>query len=254
MFQAALLLVAFAADPSAAAPTPLPLVRAQEKPAQQDPLDAEFEKLMTQAEEAANAYEEKKKEDPKTPRWQVGMWDKFQALADKGHGRSLVWLAQNAQFKYEGKKEISAKKLELFGKLIEKHGSAEWAEQIVPLVMREKKYFGMQEMDKLLSQLKSTSKSRDVQAAAIDGLTNVLTGTSAGAAEQKRVEEYKAELVRDYQGTHVVERMNAEEFKANRLVVGKPVPDIEAKDIEGVAFKLSDYKGKVVLLDFWGFW
>jgi len=38
------------------------------------------------------------------------------------------------------------------------------------------------------------------------------------------------------------------------LGVGKPVPEIEAEDADGKKFKLSDYKGKVVLLDFWGNW
>ena len=36
--------------------------------------------------------------------------------------------------------------------------------------------------------------------------------------------------------------------------VGCEAPEIVAKDIQGVEFKLSDYRGKVVLLDFWGFW
>jgi hypothetical protein len=36
--------------------------------------------------------------------------------------------------------------------------------------------------------------------------------------------------------------------------VGKPAPEIAGDDLDGKAFKLSDYKGKVVLLDFWGFW
>jgi hypothetical protein len=36
--------------------------------------------------------------------------------------------------------------------------------------------------------------------------------------------------------------------------IGKPAPEIEWDDIDGKAFKLSDYKGKVVLLDFWGNW
>ena len=35
---------------------------------------------------------------------------------------------------------------------------------------------------------------------------------------------------------------------------GKPAPEMEGKDLEGAAFKLSEYRGKVVLLDFWGFW
>ena len=29
---------------------------------------------------------------------------------------------------------------------------------------------------------------------------------------------------------------------------------LEAEDIDGVVFKLSDYRGKVVMLDFWGDW
>lgn len=36
--------------------------------------------------------------------------------------------------------------------------------------------------------------------------------------------------------------------------VGCTAPDIEGVDLDGVAFKLSDYKGKVIFLDFWGDW
>ncbi|MFN6145409.1 MAG: hypothetical protein ACK5AL_03515 [Planctomycetota bacterium] len=36
--------------------------------------------------------------------------------------------------------------------------------------------------------------------------------------------------------------------------VGVVAPDIEGTDLDGVAFKLSDYRGKVVFLDFWGDW
>jgi hypothetical protein len=43
-------------------------------------------------------------------------------------------------------------------------------------------------------------------------------------------------------------------FELQKLSVGKPAPDIEAEDIDGKTFKLSDYRGKVVVLDFWGDW
>lgn len=36
--------------------------------------------------------------------------------------------------------------------------------------------------------------------------------------------------------------------------IGKTAPDIEGEDIDGQTFKLSDYRGKVVFLDFWGHW
>lgn len=36
--------------------------------------------------------------------------------------------------------------------------------------------------------------------------------------------------------------------------VGKLAPEIIGEDLDGVAFKLSDYRGKVVMLDFYGDW
>jgi RNA polymerase sigma factor (sigma-70 family) len=43
-------------------------------------------------------------------------------------------------------------------------------------------------------------------------------------------------------------------FELRNLVVGKTAPEIEGEDINGAKFKLSDYRGKVVLLNFywWG--
>lgn len=36
--------------------------------------------------------------------------------------------------------------------------------------------------------------------------------------------------------------------------VGKVAADIKGEDTDGKKFKLSDYRGKVVMLDFWGHW
>ena len=36
--------------------------------------------------------------------------------------------------------------------------------------------------------------------------------------------------------------------------IGKAAPEITGADVDGKPLKLSDYKGKVVLLDFWGDW
>jgi hypothetical protein len=38
------------------------------------------------------------------------------------------------------------------------------------------------------------------------------------------------------------------------LEVGNLAPEIEGEDIDGKKFKLSDYRGKIVMLDFWGNW
>src|SRR5262249_12106963 len=46
------------------------------------------------------------------------------------------------------------------------------------------------------------------------------------------------------------------EHRASRvaLTAGSPAPDFTFTDLEGRSHKLSDYRGKVVLLDFWGAW
>ena len=39
-----------------------------------------------------------------------------------------------------------------------------------------------------------------------------------------------------------------------QLVEGKPVPDLSGEDLDGKAMKLSEHKGKVVMLSFWATW
>jgi hypothetical protein len=43
-------------------------------------------------------------------------------------------------------------------------------------------------------------------------------------------------------------------FEMDHLQIGKAPPDFEVTDENGVKFKLSDYRGKVVVIDFWGEW
>ncbi len=38
------------------------------------------------------------------------------------------------------------------------------------------------------------------------------------------------------------------------LAVGTIAPEIAGVDTDGTEFKLSDYKGKIVMVDFWGDW
>jgi hypothetical protein len=52
-------------------------------------------------------------------------------------------------------------------------------------------------------------------------------------------------------GGTVGEKADAELFKIRHLAVGKEAPEIEGEDQDGKRFKLTDYRGKVVLLDFW---
>ena len=64
------------------------------------------------------------------------------------------------------------------------------------------------------------------------------------------------ELLRSIRSSNeqTMETARRELFAIEHLAIGKEVPEIEGNDLDGVSFKLSDYRGKVVLLDFWGDW
>ncbi|MBI5684329.1 MAG: redoxin domain-containing protein [Verrucomicrobia bacterium] len=36
--------------------------------------------------------------------------------------------------------------------------------------------------------------------------------------------------------------------------IGQVAPEIRGKDLDNKPMKLSEFRGKVVVLDFWGFW
>src|SRR5262245_9236932 len=54
-------------------------------------------------------------------------------------------------------------------------------------------------------------------------------------------------------GDTVADRAKSELFEIRHLSVGQEAPDIEGEDEDGKRFKLSDYRGKVILLDFWSY-
>ena len=58
---------------------------------------------------------------------------------------------------------------------------------------------------------------------------------------------------KSYRGT-LADAASGELFEIRNLAIGKQAPDIEGTDIDGEPFKISDYRGKVVVLDFWGHW
>lgn len=54
-------------------------------------------------------------------------------------------------------------------------------------------------------------------------------------------------------GATVAARAESALFEVRHLAVGRRAPEIEGEDQDGHRFRLSDYRGKVVLLDFWSY-
>lgn len=55
-------------------------------------------------------------------------------------------------------------------------------------------------------------------------------------------------------GSDTLTKAVANEMIAMKLGVGNPIPDVEGIDLDGKKIKMSSFRGKVVLLDFWATW
>ncbi|MBL8842887.1 MAG: hypothetical protein JNL90_15320 [Planctomycetes bacterium] len=102
------------------------------------------------------------------------------------------------------------------------------------------------------------SKSKPVQAACKYTAATKEAANAGSVAEAKKMvaklEKLKAEIGTLPAAFGQTYAQMLDELIDGLKVVGTPAQEIAGKDLDGVAFKLSDYKGKVVLLDFWGYW
>jgi len=76
--------------------------------------------------------------------------------------------------------------------------------------------------------------------------------TEARKAFQEVLETFAD--VKDPRGYKLADVAKTSLYAIENLRIGKVAPDIEADDLDGKRFKLSDHRGKVVVLVFWAAW
>ena len=75
---------------------------------------------------------------------------------------------------------------------------------------------------------------------------------SLSDAQAERIADELSALKKEFPKQEAA--LDKEIYKAKSLTIGRQAPEIEGVDVDGVSFKLSDYRGKVVVIDFWGDW
>ena len=78
--------------------------------------------------------------------------------------------------------------------------------------------------------------------------------SAASVAGEFQVAREVYEALLDRYGDNAPLRAKVKDDLARLDMVGKPAPNIPVRDRSGVVFRISDFKGKYVLVDFWATW
>jgi thiol-disulfide isomerase/thioredoxin len=122
----------------------------------------------------------------------------------------------------------------------------------------------MADPEKMLERIEKDSTNISVKGQAAMALAtfyNDLAENAGVPADKKKEASTKADaafarVLKDYAKEKDLDGNSLGEAAAalSSLSVGKLAPDATAKDLEGKGVKLSDHKGKVVVLDIWATW
>jgi hypothetical protein len=119
----------------------------------------------------------------------------------------------------------------------------------------------------LLQAVRDKNPSRDIRGLATYALASGLFARSeertAAKADADKLRQESEQLfeeviakygdVKDH-GKTLAKKGQSSLYEIRNLAIGKKAPDIQGSDSDGKSFKLSDYRGKVVVLDFWALW
>ncbi len=105
----------------------------------------------------------------------------------------------------------------------------------------------------LIEQIVAATPRDSVKYVGLYALSQNAADEEKEVAILKQIAAYDGEVI--FRGRYdVVQMAKSRLFEVENLQIGKVAPEIEGEDLQGETLKLSDYRGKVVVLDFWGDW
>ena len=223
-----------------------------------DDLDEEFEEAREEWREriqetkGARARRDLRRQDPVH-----AFWPRFEELESTGEIRALFWLLDHVQDSDVERSKRGALRLSLYEKLVGRYGDDPAFSEGLERMFADRRLVreaGPEALERL-SQL-ALERSKTPQARATIQLRLALATQSSDDPEA--VERALTELERLAASEHLAaadrELARRRVFAHRHLRVGCVAPDFEAADVDGVELSLSEFRGQVVLLDFFGFW
>lgn len=182
-------------------------------------------------------------------------WPRFEERVRAGDARGLLWQAEAVEERGLERAAVVDVKRDAIATLVASHADAPWAAtETIGLIARQRPWFDEAWVRQRIEELATTAKDRENSAAAWLALSRRYEGSRATPEDRARAAELRAKLAREFADTKAAKAAAEHGVATVGVKVGQLAPDFDAVDADGAAFKLSEYRGKVVLLDFWGFW
>jgi hypothetical protein len=172
---------------------------------------------------------------------------RFEALANGGSGRALVWLVKKAS-KLEKRKQIPALKEEWYGRLFKDYLDAEWFGDVIGMYTKERRDVSAETIELTLASALERSEG-DARARVLLGLARYRLAGKCNSG----LDFYK-ELLAEHPDSLVAKDAQREYDLLTKFGMGAQPPDFQGKTIDGAPISLHANRGKVTVIDFWGFW
>lgn len=172
---------------------------------------------------------------------------RFEGLADAGSGRSLVWLITNAS-KLEKRKQAAGLKAGCYERLWASHLDAKWFGEVITMYTKERR-----DVDALTIEATLADALERVEG---DARARVLLGLAryrlAGKCNSG-LEFYK-QVLEEHPDSAAAKVAQVEYDRLTKFAIGAVPPEFKGKTIDGEEITLYGHRGKVTVVDFWGFW
>ena len=229
--------------------------------------DAQFESLEKEAQEIVATWRKAMREMRNKPKTEgesmpaISMRPplkplvaKYAAAAKEFAGtehapRFLVWVLQNG-LQFDKKAAFEA-----FDTLSEHHANAPEIVRVVRMLGYMERMIGEEKVKAFRTKIEATNQSPDVKGwLALDKYGDTIKKAKTDSIEYKTARIALLAMAEKVSDKHLASELRGVIDEREKFGIGNVAPDIAGIDLDGVEFKLSDYKGKVIFLDFWGDW
>jgi hypothetical protein len=153
----------------------------------------------------------------------------------------VVQLAGNVGMKEEAEDSIQV--------LVTEYVKSPLLERVASGLEYSQGTYGADFCREVLISIQENSPHAGARAAAL-----FVRGLHAMRADPKEAQALLERVRKEFPETPYAKRAAGSLFEVNNLQIGMKAPDIEGTDENGKPIRLSQFRGKVVVLDFWGFW